>query len=153
MLGAVAALGGRRAADAMVTDRRHLVQSQQHIPSWHYRRRFTASRLRGNQDHVKVSPFSAPAAPSWRRAGQRLAGFVRHTPAVDHQCRSTFGASSPDVNPIEKAYSKLKAFLRKIAEPIVAGLLIALNVCTDIFKPAECANYFRAFRAWGYDTG
>jgi transposase len=33
---------------------------------------------------------------------------------------------SPDMNPIEKAYSKLKAFLRKIAERTVAGLLIAL---------------------------
>ena len=34
---------------------------------------------------------------------------------------------SPDMNPIEKAYSKLKAFLRKIAERTVAGLLIALD--------------------------
>ncbi len=57
---------------------------------------------------------------------------------------------SPDMNPIEKAYSKLKAFLRKIAERTVAGLLIALDACSDIFKPAECANYFKAC---GYDTG
>ena len=57
---------------------------------------------------------------------------------------------SPDMNPIEKAYSKLKAFLRKIAERTVAGLLNALDACSDIFKPAECANYFRAC---GYDTG
>ena len=47
---------------------------------------------------------------------------------------------SPDMNPIEKAYSKLKAFLRKIAERTVAGLLIALDACADIFKPAECVN-------------
>jgi hypothetical protein len=40
------------------------------------------------------------------------------------------------MNPIEKAYSKLKAFLRKIAERTVAGLLIALDACADIFKPA-----------------
>ena len=32
-------------------------------------------------------------------------------------------AYSPDMNPIEKAYSKLKAFLRKIAERTVAGLI------------------------------
>src|SRR5271157_2112726 len=57
---------------------------------------------------------------------------------------------SPDMNPIEKAYSKLKAFLRKIAERTVAGLLIALDACADIFKPAECVNYFKAC---GYDTG
>src|SRR5271157_5459658 len=57
-------------------------------------------------------------------------------------------AYSPDINPIEKAFSKLKAFLRKIAERTVAGLLAALDACADIFKPAECENYFRAC---GYD--
>jgi hypothetical protein len=56
---------------------------------------------------------------------------------------------SPDMNPIEKAYSKLKAFLRKIAERSVAGLMRALEACADIFKPAECENYFKAC---GYDT-
>jgi transposase len=57
---------------------------------------------------------------------------------------------SPDMNPIEKVYSKLKAFLRKIAERTVAGLMAALEACADIFKPTECANYFQAC---GYDTG
>lgn len=57
---------------------------------------------------------------------------------------------SPDMNPIEKAYSKLKAFLRKIAERTVAGLMRALETCAHIFKPADCQNYFRAC---GYDTG
>ncbi len=57
---------------------------------------------------------------------------------------------SPDMNPIEKAYSKLKAYLRKIAERTVAGLTRALETCADIFKPAECKNYFNAC---GYDTG
>lgn len=51
---------------------------------------------------------------------------------------------SPDMNPIEKAFSKLKAFLRKIAERTVAGLIAALDACPDIFKPTECENYFRA---------
>ena len=57
---------------------------------------------------------------------------------------------SPDMNPIEKAFSKLKAFLRKIAERTVAGLMQALEACADIFKPAECEHYFQAC---GYDTG
>jgi transposase len=56
---------------------------------------------------------------------------------------------SPDMNPIEKAFSKLKAFLRKIAERSVAGLMNALETCVKIFKPNECVNYFRAC---GYDT-
>jgi len=55
---------------------------------------------------------------------------------------------SPDLNPIEKAYSKLKAYLRKIAERTVAGLLDALDACASIFRPIECANYFLAC---GYD--
>ena len=56
---------------------------------------------------------------------------------------------SPDMNPIEKAFSKLKAYLRKIAERTVAGLIRALETCADIFKPTECTNYFAAC---GYDT-
>jgi transposase len=56
---------------------------------------------------------------------------------------------SPDMNPIEKAYSKLKAFLRKIAQRSVVGLINALETCADIFKPAECTNYFKGC---GYDT-
>jgi transposase len=52
------------------------------------------------------------------------------------------------MNPIEKAFSKLKAHLRKIAERTVAALMRALETCADIFKAAECANYFAAC---GYD--
>ena len=61
-------------------------------------------------------------------------------------------AFSPDMNPIEKAFSKLKAFLRKIAERTVQILLRALKTCAEIFKPSECTNYFKSC---GYqdDTG
>jgi transposase len=51
---------------------------------------------------------------------------------------------SPDMNPIEKAFSKLKAHLRKIAERTVAALMRALETCADIFEPTQCANYFTA---------
>ena len=44
------------------------------------------------------------------------------------------------MNPIEKAFSKLKAFLRKIAERTVAGLMRALETCAEIFKPSQCTN-------------
>ena len=53
------------------------------------------------------------------------------------------------MNPIEKAYSKLKAFLRKLAQRTVAGLMNALDACAEIFKPNECENYFKAC---GYDS-
>jgi transposase len=57
---------------------------------------------------------------------------------------------SPDLNPIEKAFSKLKALLRKLAERTVAGLIAVLEGCADLFRPAECAN---DFEACGYDPG
>lgn len=68
----------------------------------------------------------------------------------------TFGASvlylppySPDFNPIEKAYAKLKAYLRKLAERTVSGLTALLERCATIFNPKEAANFFAAC---GYDT-
>ncbi len=61
-------------------------------------------------------------------------------------------AYSPDMNPIEKAFSKLKAFLRKLAARTVAGLMRALEACAEIFTPSERTNYFKSC---GYqdDTG
>jgi transposase len=55
---------------------------------------------------------------------------------------------SPDFNPIENAFAKLKALLRKAAERTVEGLWAAIGRIADVFSPAECANYFAAC---GYD--
>ena len=51
---------------------------------------------------------------------------------------------SPDFNPIENAFAKLKALLRKAAERTVAGLWDAIGRLLDLFTPSECANYFAA---------
>ena len=56
---------------------------------------------------------------------------------------------SPDFNPIEMAFSKLKALLRKAAERTVDGLWAAIGHLVDIFTPSECTNYFVAA---GYDA-
>jgi transposase len=56
---------------------------------------------------------------------------------------------SPDFNPIEKAFSKLKAHLRKAAERTVAGLWDAIGRLIDLFTPQECTNFFAAA---GYDA-
>jgi transposase len=48
---------------------------------------------------------------------------------------------SPDLNPIEQAFAKLKALLRKAAERTVDGLWNAIGQLLDLFPPAECANY------------
>jgi transposase len=50
---------------------------------------------------------------------------------------------SPDLNPIENAFSKLKGLLRKAAERTVDGLWAAIGRLLDAFTPAECRNYFR----------
>jgi len=51
---------------------------------------------------------------------------------------------SPDLNPIESAFAKLKALLRKAAERTVEGLWTAIGHLLDAFTPQECANYFAA---------
>jgi transposase len=51
---------------------------------------------------------------------------------------------SPDFNPVENAFAKLKALLRKAAERTVEGLWTAVGRLLDAFTPAECANYFAA---------
>jgi transposase len=51
---------------------------------------------------------------------------------------------SPDFNPIENAFAKLKALLRKAAERTVEGLWTTIGRLIDLFAPQECANYFRA---------
>jgi transposase len=49
---------------------------------------------------------------------------------------------SPDLNPIENAFAKLKAMLRKAAERTVEGLWAAIATIIELFEPPECANYF-----------
>jgi transposase len=56
---------------------------------------------------------------------------------------------SPDFNPIENAFAKLKALLRKAAERTVEGLWTAIGKLIDLFKPNECQNLFTAA---GYDA-
>lgn len=55
---------------------------------------------------------------------------------------------SPDFNPIEQAFARLKALLRKAAERTVEGLWTTIGHLVDLFTPPECARYFAAA---GYD--
>lgn len=51
---------------------------------------------------------------------------------------------SPDFNPIEMAFSKLKALLRKAAIRSTPELWEVIGECLEEFKPEECRNYFQA---------
>jgi transposase len=50
---------------------------------------------------------------------------------------------SPDLNPIEKAFSKLKRALRDWAARTVEGVYEGLRRFITRFRPIECLNYFR----------
>lgn len=56
---------------------------------------------------------------------------------------------SPDFNPIENAFAKLKALLRKAAERTVEGLWKAIDQLIDLVTPHEIQNMFAAA---GYDA-
>ncbi len=78
-----------------------------------------------------------------------------HKPVAVRQAIEATGAElrflppySPDFNPIEMAFSKLKAFLNKTATRTVDDLWTAIAQAIDAVTPAECQNYFAAA---GYD--
>ena len=50
---------------------------------------------------------------------------------------------SPDLNPIEQVFAKLKLLLRKAAERSVDATWQRIGTLLDAFPPQECANYFR----------
>lgn len=49
---------------------------------------------------------------------------------------------SPDFNPIEQLFAKLKAILRKAAARTLEALIDAITLALSAFTPGECANYF-----------
>jgi len=50
---------------------------------------------------------------------------------------------SPDLNPIEQVFAKLKALLRKAAERSVEATWRRIGSLLDRFTPQECGNYLR----------
>ena len=78
-----------------------------------------------------------------------------HKPVAVRKAIQSAGAAlhflppySPDFNPIEMAFSKLKSFLKKTAARTKDELWGAIGRGIDTFTPAECENYFAAA---GYD--
>ena len=85
-----------------------------------------------------------------------LDNLPAHKPAAIRKAVEATGAElvflppySPDFNPIENAFAKFKALLRKAAARTVDDLWNAIAQAIDAFTPKECANYFAAA---GYDA-
>ena len=55
-----------------------------------------------------------------------------------------------DLNPIEQAFSKLKAHLRRIGARTFTEVFYAIGSICDLYDPEECRNYFKAA---GYAAG
>jgi transposase len=83
-------------------------------------------------DVVVLDNLAAHKRASARRAVEAAGATVAFLPPY-----------SPDLNPIELAFSKLKALLRKAGRRTVDGLWEFLGQALDAFTPDECRNYFR----------
>jgi len=89
-------------------------------------------------DVVVMDNLSSHKAPAVREMIEAAGASLLYLPSY-----------SPDFNPIEQAFSKLKAHLRKAAERTIHGLCNAIGRILDLYSPQECANYFAAC---GYDA-
>ena len=89
-------------------------------------------------DVVIMDNLSSHKAPAVRAAIEAVGAELMFLPPY-----------SPDFNPIEMAFSKLKAHLRKAGERTIHGLWNAIGRIIDLYSPQECANYFTAA---GYDA-
>ncbi len=88
-------------------------------------------------DIVIMDNLPAHKSAAARRAIEAVGAELRFLPPY-----------SPDFNPIEMAFSKLKAFLKKTAARTVDDLSDAIALGIETFTPTECENYFAAA---GYD--
>jgi hypothetical protein len=61
-------------------------------------------------------------------------------PAIGHCGIDIMG--SPDLNPIEQVFAKLKHFLRKAKERSVEATWQRIGAILPSFTPQECSNYF-----------
>ena len=84
-------------------------------------------------DIVVMDNLSAHKASGVRDAIESVGVTLRFLPPY-----------SPDFNPIENAFAKLKALLRAKAERTIPALWDTVGALIDEFKPVECANYFAA---------
>ncbi len=84
-------------------------------------------------DTVIMDNLPAHKGSDVRRAIEANGATLRYLPPY-----------SPDLNPIENAFSKLKAILRRAATRTIDHLWDAVRHALTHFTPDECANFFTA---------
>ena len=93
-------------------------------------REMLAPQLRGGEI-VMCDNLSSHKVSGVREAIENRGAQLLHLPAY-----------SPDLNPIELAFSKLKAFLRQSAQRTFHGLRQATAKALDSFSAAHCTLFF-----------
>jgi transposase len=89
-----------------------------------------APKLR-SKDIVMMDNLKAHEAPGVKQAIEARGATLQYLPKY-----------SPDLNPIEMSFSKLKAFLRKQAKRTVPELRRAIAAFVPTLSATECRNYF-----------
>jgi transposase len=84
-------------------------------------------------DIVVMDNLPAHKSTAVRTAIEAVGATLRYLPPY-----------SPDFNPIENAFAKLKAILRKAAARTIDDLWNAIRDALPTFSPQECRNYFTA---------
>lgn len=82
-------------------------------------------------DVVVMDNLTSHKSPEIRTAIKSAGAFLLYLPAY-----------SPDLNPIEQAFAKLKALLRKAQGRTIPELWSAIARILESFEPGECRNYF-----------
>lgn len=85
-----------------------------------------------NGDIVVLDNLSSHKVDGVREAIEATGAELRYLPPY-----------SPDLNPIEQLFAKLKALLRKAAARTVDALWSAIGQLVEKFEPDECRNYIR----------
>jgi len=83
-------------------------------------------------DVVVLDNLAVHKQPEVRAAIERVGAHLRFLPPY-----------SPDFNPIEQAFAKLKAFLRTVRPRSFDHVTELVAIALTLFTPAECRNYVR----------
>ena len=83
------------------------------------------------RDTVIMDNLPAHRVPGVREAIEAVGATLRYLPQY-----------SPDLNPIELSFSKIKAHLRKAAERTISRLCRRIGTIAGSLSAQECANYF-----------